>query len=113
MSSHPQYAANSFLLLPHLRAPCERFQPKSTGLAEEALFSKLCRAIFKLVRKMGRVVAKNTGDTYRSGAVKGRVQVKNPATGHYVKIDTKTGRIVDQKKSPGPYKGVRDISRNK
>ena len=34
------------------------------------------------------------------------VQTKNPKTGRYVKIDRKAGRIVDTKKSPGPYKGV-------
>lgn len=34
------------------------------------------------------------------------VQVKNPRTGHYVKIDRDQGRIVDHKKTDGPYKGV-------
>ncbi len=34
------------------------------------------------------------------------VQVKNPKTGHYVKIDRSAGRILDQKKSEGPYKGI-------
>jgi len=34
------------------------------------------------------------------------VQVKNPKSGHYVKIDRKAGRIIDHKKSEGPYKGV-------
>lgn len=34
------------------------------------------------------------------------VQVKNPRTGHYVKIDRSAGKIIDQKKSDGPYKGV-------
>jgi hypothetical protein len=34
------------------------------------------------------------------------VQVKNPRTGHYVKIDRDEGRILDHKKSEGPYKGV-------
>jgi hypothetical protein len=43
----------------------------------------------------------------RSGAVKHRVQVKNPVTNRWVKIDTTSGRIVDHKKTPGPYKGVR------
>jgi len=35
-----------------------------------------------------------------------RVQVKNPVSGRWVKLDTKSGRIVDTKKSAGPYKGV-------
>lgn len=34
------------------------------------------------------------------------VQIKNPRTGHYVKIDRDAGRILDHKKSEGPYKGV-------
>jgi hypothetical protein len=34
------------------------------------------------------------------------VQVKNPKTGHYVKIDRSAGRILDQKKSDGPYKNI-------
>lgn len=34
------------------------------------------------------------------------VQVKNPRSGRYVKIDRGAGVIVSHKKSPGPYKGV-------
>lgn len=34
------------------------------------------------------------------------VQVKNPISGRYVKIDRTAGRIVDHKKSAGPYKNV-------
>lgn len=34
------------------------------------------------------------------------VQVKNPKTGHYVKIDRSVGKIVSHKKSKGRYKGV-------
>ena len=34
------------------------------------------------------------------------VQVKNPRTGRYVKIDRSKGRIVSSKKSSGPYKGI-------
>ena len=34
------------------------------------------------------------------------VQVKNPRSGRYVKIDRGVGRIVSHKKSSGPYKGV-------
>jgi hypothetical protein len=57
-------------------------------------------------------MAKNTNHSSRVGAVKERAQAKNPITGRYVKIDTNTGRIVDQKKTPGPYKGIRDVSRH-
>jgi hypothetical protein len=34
------------------------------------------------------------------------VQVKNPKSGHYVKIDRDKGKIIDHKKSEGPYKGI-------
>jgi hypothetical protein len=34
------------------------------------------------------------------------VQVRNPRTGRYVKIDRSAGRIVDHKKSAGPYKNI-------
>lgn len=34
------------------------------------------------------------------------VQVKNPRSGHYVKIDRSAGIIMAHKKSEGPYKGV-------
>ena len=34
------------------------------------------------------------------------VQVKNPKTGRYVKIDREKGRIVSHKKSDGRYKNV-------
>lgn len=34
------------------------------------------------------------------------VQVKNPKTNRYVKIDRSKGKILDHKKSEGPYKNV-------
>lgn len=34
------------------------------------------------------------------------VQVRNPRTDRYVKIDRSAGKIVAHKKSAGPYKGV-------
>jgi len=34
------------------------------------------------------------------------VQVKNPRTGHYVKIDRTLGQIIAHKKSDGPFKNV-------
>jgi hypothetical protein len=34
------------------------------------------------------------------------VQVKNPKTERYVKIDRTVGVIVSQKKTPGPYKNI-------
>ena len=41
------------------------------------------------------------------------VQVKNPRSGRYVKIDRDAGRIVSHKKSSGPYKGVPVVSAKK
>ena len=52
-------------------------------------------------------MATNTDKGFRQGAVKERVQVQNPVTKSWVKIDTKSGRIVDVKRTPGPYKGVK------
>lgn len=34
------------------------------------------------------------------------VQIKNPRSGHYVKIDRAEGKIIDHKKTEGPYKNV-------
>ena len=34
------------------------------------------------------------------------IQILNPKTGRYVKIDRSLGRIIAHKKSDGPYKGV-------
>ncbi|MGP8323420.1 MAG: hypothetical protein ACT6FG_05455 [Methanosarcinaceae archaeon] len=34
------------------------------------------------------------------------VQVKNPKSGHYVKIDRSIGKICSYKKTEGPYKNV-------
>lgn len=34
------------------------------------------------------------------------VQVKNPKTERYVKIDRTEGKIISHKQSAGPYKGV-------
>ena len=41
-----------------------------------------------------------------SSAKQDIVQVKNPRTGTYVKINRTAGKIVSNKKSSGPYKGV-------
>ena len=49
---------------------------------------------------------KTAGTGAGPGTVKDRVQIKNPVTGRYVKLDTKTGRIIAHKKSKGPYKGI-------
>lgn len=56
-------------------------------------------------------MAKNTGTGSRIGAVSGRTQVKNPATGDYVKRDedgsgTGKGKFMDVKKDGTKFKGV-------
>jgi hypothetical protein len=51
-------------------------------------------------------MATNTDKGHRQGPVKGRVQVQNPVTKRWIKIDKRSGRIVDVKKTPGPFKGI-------
>lgn len=54
-------------------------------------------------------MAKNppTGDNHRVGAVRGRSQTYNPRTDAWVKRDSDSGRFIDQKSDPKPFKGVR------
>jgi hypothetical protein len=52
-------------------------------------------------------MAVNTGKSMRSGAIKERSQVFNPATGHYIKRDAMTGKFMDIKEDGKPFKGVR------
>jgi hypothetical protein len=47
------------------------------------------------------------GDGHRVGAVRDRSQVHNPKTDRWVKRDTDSGRFMDQKADPLPFKGVR------
>lgn len=51
-------------------------------------------------------MAKGSGKGTTSVVGSSRIQVKNPVTNRWVKIDTSSGRIVAHKKSSGPYKGV-------
>jgi len=46
------------------------------------------------------------GDGHRNGAVRERIQVQNPVNGNSTKIDTNTGRLIDQKTDGKPFKGV-------
>lgn len=50
---------------------------------------------------------KEVGDDRRVGAVKSRSQIKNPITGTWTKRDDKTGKFMDVKADPKPFKGVR------
>jgi hypothetical protein len=47
------------------------------------------------------------GDGHRVGAVRERSQTYNPHVDRWVKRDTETGRFLDQKADPRPFKGVR------
>lgn len=49
-------------------------------------------------------MASNTGNNYRNGSVKDRIQVCNPITKVCTKYNTKTGEELDSK--DGEYKGV-------
>ena len=52
-------------------------------------------------------MATNTGKNSRTGVVKGRTQLLNPATGHYIKRDTNTGKFLDVKQDGSAFKGIR------
>lgn len=45
-------------------------------------------------------------DAAKGSVAKDRVQIQNPVTGHWIKVDTSTGRIIDEKVSDGPFKGI-------
>lgn len=47
------------------------------------------------------------GDGRRRGAVRSRSQAYNPQTNRWVKRDADTGRFMDMKADPAPFKGVR------
>jgi len=55
----------------------------------------------------GIIVARRDTSGRLRGQISKRVQVKNPVTGRWVKIDTTSGKIIDHKKTQGPYKNVR------
>jgi hypothetical protein len=50
---------------------------------------------------------KEAGDNQRKGAVKSRSQTKNTLTGTWTKRDAKSGKFMDVKADPKPFKGVR------
>ena len=58
----------------------------------------------RIFTKSDTVMARNTGTGARKGAVSGRSQVYNPATGNYIKRDTETGRFLDVKSDGKPFK---------
>lgn len=47
------------------------------------------------------------GDGHRNGEVRERSQVFNPHNDRWVKRDAESGRFMDQKADPKPFKGVR------
>ena len=54
-------------------------------------------------------MAKNkpVGDSVRVGALRTRSQVFNPQNQNWTNRDAGTGRFMDQKADPDPFKGVR------
>ena len=40
------------------------------------------------------------------------IQIQNPRSGLFVKIDRQEGRIMQHKKSPGPFKGIGIVKPN-
>ena len=58
-------------------------------------------------------MTKDDSEGARKGTVKNRIQMQNPITGTFIKLDTETGRILEEKKSPGPFKGVRILRNTK
>lgn len=54
-------------------------------------------------------MAKNgkTGDGHRNGAVKDRSQTYNDKIERWIKRDSDSGRFIDVKSDPDPFKGVR------
>jgi hypothetical protein len=51
------------------------------------------------------LMARNTGNDYRRGAVTGRTQFQQP-NGDWQKRDERTGQFMERKSSEGPFKGV-------
>jgi hypothetical protein len=66
------------------------------------------RGIVRCAYEQGREYARKGDSPVQTVSSSGSswVQVTNPVTERWVKLDTRTGRIVDTKKSPGPYEGV-------
>jgi hypothetical protein len=50
---------------------------------------------------------KTPGDNRRAGAVKKRSQIRNKLTGTWTKRDAASGKFLDVKADPKPFKGVR------
>ncbi len=50
---------------------------------------------------------KEVGDDHRVGAVKKRSQIENKLTGTWTKRDEGSGKFMDVKADPKPFKGVR------
>ena len=55
---------------------------------------------------------KTAGDNQRKGAVKTRSQTPNPITGTWTKRDDESGKFMDVKADPKPFKGVRKSNKS-
>lgn len=77
--------------------------PQTNALAkfpQHAIFSATSRGVVSVGTHHG------PREETMAARKKDVVQVRNPRTGHYVKIDREAGVILDHKKTSGAYKGV-------
>jgi predicted RNase H-like HicB family nuclease len=80
------------------------------AIDEEAEKRGLTRSGFlasAAVDKIGGTYTVRSGDDRRVGAVKARSQIKSPLTGTWTRRDDKSGKFMDVKTDPKPFKGVR------
>ena len=68
---------------------------------------KTLKVFVKKAAPLARKLNWSAGDAQRKGAVKTRPQIKNPITGTWTKRDDKSGKFIDVKADPRPFKGVR------
>ncbi|WP_235524338.1 DNA-binding protein [Caulobacter sp. Root655] len=85
----------------------------SAELSEATVVVARARAIMRKRRlsasspsvRQEAVMAKNTGNDFRRGAVTGRTQFQQP-NGDWQKRDERSGQFMERKSSEGPFKGV-------
>lgn len=65
-------------------------------------FTQSFRVQLSLSRKLENIMTKTASSKTKHDVV----QVRNPRTGHYVKIDRTAGKIIAHKQSEGPYQNI-------
>jgi hypothetical protein len=83
---------------------------KSKSTAGKALSQRKVNyvTVLPITAKEASGILKSKQSNSKSKSVAGSAltQVRNPRSGHFVKIDSVTGRIISHKKSDGTYKDV-------